>query len=259
MRRAVGLMLAAGVLLAPRAAAAQLAQEVADLRDGTVRFGYDARADVEICDQGIRMGDNHMRWQMRGGDYRATGCRYGYVEVEMQLRDGVVRDVEVIGEGERTTEAVDLGVVQPDEAVDYLLSLVYDGASRSAAKEVVFPAMLADVAESWRPLLEIGRDTSVPQDVRKNTLFWLGQAAAEVVTEGLTALARDEEEAQEIRDAAIFALSQRPDDESVPVLMDLARTGEQAETRERAMFWLAQSDDPRVIRFFEEILLRGMD
>jgi len=258
MRRAAGLMLIAGALVAPRAVGAQLAERVAETRNGVVRFGYDARPEVEICDQGIRMGDNHMRWRMNGSDYQATGCRYGYVEVEVQLRDGMVRDVEVVGEGEKDRSATDLGDIPPEEAVEYLLSLVYDGASRSAAEDVIFPAMLADVEENWRPLLEIGRDTSVHPEIRKNTLFWLGQAAADVATEGLTALAKDDEEAQEIRDAAIFALSQRPADESVPILMDLARTGEQAETRERALFWLAQSDDPRVIRFFEDILLRGM-
>jgi hypothetical protein len=37
--------------------------------------------------------------------------------------------------------------------------------------------------------------------------------------------------------------------------MDLARTGDQADTRRTAMFWLAQSQDERVIEFFEEILL----
>lgn len=259
MRRALAFVLAAGVLVAPRAAGAQLADDVADVRDGIVRFGYETRPEVEVCDQGIRMGDNHMRWQIRDSGYRATGCRSGYVEVELTVRDDVVRDVEVIGLGERSAGAVELGDVLPDAAVDYLLSLVYEGASRSAAEDVVFPAMLADVEESWRPLLEIARDSSLPKDVRKNTLFWLGQAAADVVTEGLTAVATDDEEAQEIRDAAVFALSQRPDDESVPILIELARTGEQAETREKAMFWLAQSDDPRVIRFFEDILLRGMD
>lgn len=258
MRRSVGLMLIAGVLVAPRAVSAQLAEEVAETRDGVVRFGYDAKPEVEICDQGVRMGDNHMRWQMRGSDYRETGCRNGYVEVELQVRDGMVRDVEVVGAGERSRSAVDAGDIPPEDAVDYLLSLVYEGATRSAAEDVIFPAMLADVDESWRPLLRIGRDASVHPDVRKNTLFWLGQAASDVATEGLTALAKDDEEAQEIRDAAIFALSQRPADESVPILMDLARTGEQAETRKRAMFWLAQSDDPRVIMFFEELLLRGM-
>ena len=54
--------------------------------------------------------------------------------------------------------------------------------------------------------------------------------------------------------AAVFALSQRPDDEAVPILMDVARTAADAETRRTAMFWLAQSEDDRVLSFFESIL-----
>jgi len=37
--------------------------------------------------------------------------------------------------------------------------------------------------------------------------------------------------------------------------MKLARTAKQAKTRRTAMFWLARSSDPRVVPFFEEILL----
>ncbi|MDA0329009.1 MAG: hypothetical protein O2958_08380 [Gemmatimonadetes bacterium] len=65
----------------------------------------------------------------------------------------------------------------------------------------------------------------------------------------------DPDEDQDIRNAAIFSLSQRPDNEAIPSLMEVARAGNQAETRRTAMFWLAQSDDERVVRFFEDILL----
>ena len=75
------------------------------------------------------------------------------------------------------------------------------------------------------------------------------------VTQELAHVALDDEVDQDIRIAGIFALSQRKDEGSVSTLMDIARTGEQAETRKSAMFWLAQSDDPRVVRFFEDVLL----
>jgi hypothetical protein len=37
--------------------------------------------------------------------------------------------------------------------------------------------------------------------------------------------------------------------------MEVASGGEEAETRRTALFWLAQSNDERVVDFFEEILL----
>ena len=44
-------------------------------------------------------------------------------------------------------------------------------------------------------------------------------------------------------------------DIGVEPLMELARTAREAETRRAAMFWLAQSEDPRVLSIFEEIQL----
>ena len=186
----------------------------------------------------------------------STNCRFGTAEVELEVRDGLVRDVDIVRDlDERTSGAIDLGDVSPEVAARYLLSLAYDGATADGAEEAVLPAMLADVDDIWRDLLHMARDRRLHEGVRKNTLFWLGQEAANAATQGLAEVALDEDEDQEIRNSAIFALSQRPPDEGIPVLMEVARSGEEVETRRTAMFWLAQSNDERVVDFFEEILL----
>lgn len=246
----------ATVLLAlPTAASAQIAEELRGVEDGVVRFSYATRPGVEICAQGIRMGDHHMMWHSKGNDFAGRDCRFGSAEVELVVRDGRVRDVEVVrGMRDRTDRARDLGTVTPGEAAGFLLSLVYRGATESAAENAILPAMIADVSGVWQELLAIARDRSVGTEVRKNTLFWLGQEAAQAATDGLTDVATDRSEEQEIRNSAVFALSQRSPDEAIPVLMELARHAEEAETRRTAMFWLAQSDDPRVVQFFEDIL-----
>ena len=249
-------MVATGLVLAAGSASGQLAIRVAEVEDGTVRFAYATHPDVEICDHGIRMGERHM-WRNNGGDYEDRNCREGEAEVELEVRDGLVRDVEIVRSArDRDATAVDLGEVLPEEARAYFLSLPYRGATSDGAEEAIFAAMLADVDDAWQELLDIAKDRSLDEDVRKNTLFWLGQAAADSATEGLAGVALDGDEDQEIRNSAIFALSQRSDDEAVPALMDVARNGDQAETRRTAMFWLAQSEDERVVAFFEEILLR---
>lgn len=243
-------------LAAPHVAAGQVAERVARLDDGTVRFLYDVRDDVEICDQGIRIGGRQMMWWSRGWDDEATNCRFGFAEVELQIRSGVVRDVEIVRAlGDRTDGADDIGRISAEEASRYLLTLARGGATDRAAKEAILPAVLADVEEIWRDLVDLGTDRGLPDTVRKSALFWLGQEAAEAATGGLAGVALDEDEDQEIRNAAIFALSQRPTDEGLPILMELARTGGEAATRRTAIFWLAQSGDERVVPFFEEILL----
>ena len=54
----------------------------------------------------------------------------------------------------------------------------------------------------------------------------------------------------------MFALSQLPKDQGVPKLIHVARTNRNKEVRKDAMFWLGQSNDPRALAFFEEVLTR---
>jgi hypothetical protein len=245
------------VAMAPALVTGQdLARRVTAVDEGTVRLLYPTRPGVEICDQGIRMGDHQMMWWSRHGEEVARNCRPGPAEIELRVRDGRVRGIDLIRrERDRTEGAVDLGTVAAQEAVDYLMELARSGASGRGEEEAVFPAVLADVEGLWRDLLALGRDANVDEDVRTSAIFWVGQEAADAVTEGLAGVAMDRDEEQEVRDAAVFALSQRPNDEAVPILMEVARTAPGAETRKSAMFWLAQSEDERALTFFEEILL----
>jgi hypothetical protein len=40
----------------------------------------------------------------------------------------------------------------------------------------------------------------------------------------------------------------------VPLLIDTARRNRNPVVRKQAMFWLGQSNDPRALSFFEEVL-----
>jgi hypothetical protein len=251
-RQAAAYVLAFAVgLVATEVSAQDLARRVSDLGTGIARLSYPLREDAEICDEGVRIGDSRVMWNGRGRNV-ATGCVAERVWVELRVAAGVVRDVDVLdGDDVRDPSAADLGERTAAEAADYLFGVAREGGDEDA----VFAAVLADVAEPWVELLAIARDPAVGGEVRGNALFWLGQEAGDAITVGIAAVAADEREEQEVREAAIFALSQRPSEEGVVPLMEIARTAREAETRETAMFWLAQSDDARVISFFEEILL----
>lgn len=236
----------------------ELGRRVAGAPDGTVRLSFAVRAGVEICTRGIRVHGDRIQW--RDGDRWQYDdvCRAGPAEVEMRVADGQVRRVEVLRAGDDgTSGALDLGEVSPGEAAGFFVGLARRGATERGSRDALFPATLADVPAVWRDLVSLARDRDLPSGVRSSALFWLGQEAAEAAMDGLTEVAFAEDEEQDVRDAAVFALSQRPSDEGVPVLMELARTAEQAKTRRTAFFWLAQSKDPRVVPFFEEILLGG--
>ena len=252
------MVLLLAVVAAPAAATGQeLARRVGAVDDGVVRLTYTARPGVEICDQGIRMGEHQVMWHSRGWNEDPRPCRSGPVEIEMRVRNRSIREIEVIRKvTDRTAGALDFGFVSGEDAARFLLEVARTGGNAGRGeKDAIFPAVLADARDVWRDLLDLARDRAVEEDARTSALFWVGQEAADAVTEGLTEVALDEDEDQDVREAAVFALSRRPNDEAVPILMEIARTAQQGDTRRSAMFWLAQSKDERVYAFFQDILV----
>lgn len=253
--RGVGFALLLALAGGGERAEAQLASAVAAVEDGTIRFAFDTQPDVEICDNGVHRGDHRHGWSSDGD--RGRCWTDGMARVQLEVRGGLVRDVELVrpSDGAPSDLRRDLGRVPARDAVDLLLSLPHDGATTSGAKEAIFPAVVADVPDVWRELVVVARDRSVAEEVRKNALFWLGQEAADAVTDELSDVALTEDEDQEVRDAAIFAISQRPSDQAITALMEVGRAAESAESRRTAMFWLAQFEDDRVVSFFQDVLL----
>ena len=90
-------------------------------------------------------------------------------------------------------------------------------------------------------------------EVRRQALFWVGQKAGARAAETITGAIENDPDT-EVMKRAVFALSQMPKDEGVPRLIDVARTHRNPEVRKQAVFWLGQSNDPRALKFFEEIL-----
>ncbi|MGH6692211.1 MAG: HEAT repeat domain-containing protein, partial [Gammaproteobacteria bacterium] len=91
---------------------------------------------------------------------------------------------------------------------------------------------------------------------RRAAVFWLSQAAGDAATGGLDSIAADPTGDRELREHAVFALSQRPEDEGVPALIRIARGNADGAIRRKAVFWLGQTDDPRAVALFEDILSR---
>ena len=249
---AVGIVLAATL----PASAQDLERRIAGVEDGKVRFSFAAREGV--CGDGhhgISIRGNGGWWLRRGSEDWLSDCEAGPVRIVLRLVDGRARDLDtyVAGRWRPGSRAVDLGMVPVREAVDYLFGLVKRGPAE-VSEDAVLPIVLADSVETWRGLLEVARDESIPLDTRKSTVFWLSHSAGEAVSDGLGAIARDGDEDREVREAAVFALSQRPNEEGVPMLIAIARSHADLEIRKKALFWLGQSGDPRALELFEELL-----
>ena len=245
-----------GLLLALAGAPLQaqtLAERVRQAPEGTVRLSFAAREGV--CGSGSRsITISDRDWN----DEWVSDCERGPVRVTMRMRSGRVEQAETyVGGRWRASSGgvTDLGLVPAREAADLLLALAR-AARDDDGGELVTAATLADSAVVWPRLLEMARDTRLGEETRRQAVFWVGQAAGDAAVRGLDSLVGDERSDSdlEVRKHAVFALSQRPADEGVPVLIRIARTNRHPELRRMALFWLGQSEDPRALSLFEELL-----
>ncbi len=251
----------AGSLGWSEAGAQGLTQKIVAAPDGEVRMSFAARPDV--CGDGvnnIRVGRRHRRDQDDDDvvyDQAECPCTGGPVRVVFRVRDHQVTKVRtaVGGAWRPDRQAVDLGLVSTRDAAATLLTLAADP-RHGGGEGAIFPATLADSIVVWPRLLTLARNTQAPHATRKQAVFWLSQEASDSATAGLTELAESDKEGDEIRKHAVFGLSQRPAGEGVPALIKVATTSGSAEVRRSALFWLGQSEDPRALKLFEDILTR---
>jgi HEAT repeats len=265
MRRSLAITLAGAAvalpLFAAPAGAQGLAQRITSGPSGEVRLSFAARPDV--CGDGERTIRSRPRHRSRADDDDAVvytdkdcSCTQGPVRVLFRISDHRVTRVRSWVGGEWRIgggNVTDLGTVSSRDAVAALLAIAADS-RHSGGEHAVFPATLADSVTVWPALLRLARDDRAPRDSRKQAVFWVSQAAGDSATAGLSQLAESEGEDGDIRTQAVFALSQRPKDEGIPALIRVARTSASAEVRRSALFWLGQSEDPRALALFEELL-----
>lgn len=265
-RALLGFAAVGGALLAAPLSAQTVAQRVARAPDGMVHLSYAARDGV--CGNGAGMisfdcanGTCGTRRRITGGsDWDDDGpcpCESGPVRLALQVSSGrVTRLRTYVGGHWRVAEGVtDLGTVSAVGAARFLLDLARASDGRGV-EDAIFPAMLADSVTVWPDLVSLARDNAVRGRVRNQALFWLSQAAGEAAVKDLTDMVNDDSLDRDVREHAVFALSQQPRDVGVPALIQIARANRDREVRRKAFFWLGQTNDPRALALFEEILTK---
>jgi len=243
-------IIAAALLITAVSAQESLPRRISEAPDGKVAFRYASRPGVYGDGDQIIEGKIHGRWRSELSE--------GPVQVVLTLKDrDILRLKSSVGGTWPPRSATDLGTVSPAEAADYLLWLAAHEEKEDVGEDAIHAATLAKDVEVWPRLLPLAKDRERPREIRKAAVFWLGQAAGDVVTAQLGDFVEDDDEDLEVRESAVFSLSQRPSDEAIPALSRIARTNSHPKLREEALFWLAQHDDPRVVELFEEILTGG--
>ena len=153
--------------------------------------------------------------------------------------------------------------VRASESADLLGALLGqdragDPESPDPERNVTDGALLALAMHSEPRAVDVMLKAARPPSssrLRRQALFWLSQTASRKAGAGIRSAVDDDPDVA-VKKQAVFALSQLPPDEGVPHLIRVARTHAAREVRKQAMFWLGQSEDPRALAFFEEVLTR---
>jgi hypothetical protein len=145
-----------------------------------------------------------------------------------------------------------LGAAGGARGFEALKRIVREDPSNRIRDKVVFALYTSGQPGSADEIIRVAREDRSAK-VRGQALFWLAQKAGERAARVITAAIEDDPET-EVKKKAVFALSQLPKGEGVPKLIEVARTNHNPAVRKQAMFWLGQSNDPRALKFFEEIL-----
>lgn len=246
-------------LLATPAGAQSLADRVSSGSDGPIQFSFSARPGA--CGNGrsfVSIGSTTHIGSVNivDGAVRET-CDTGPVRVVVNRAGPTITSIETYvgtpaaGTAPSTPAVRDLGRVPARQAAEYMLSLAARLEGRPA-RDALMPAVLADSADVWQPLLGIARDAARPRELRTSALTWLGRAATELgaapsgaVATALVALASDENAEQTVRNQAMSTLSRLPRGEGIPAFIQMVNTSPDLWLGKRAMTTLASSGDPR--------------
>jgi hypothetical protein len=154
----------------------------------------------------------------------------------------------------RADTAFWLGSARGEAGARLLTRMIAGDPSEKVRDKVIFGLSVSKVPTALATLVNAARNDQ-SRKVRSQALFWLAQRAGKDAVATITGAIENDPDL-EVKKKAVFALSQMPKDEGVPRLIELARTHRNPEVRKQAMFWLGQSNDPRAVEFFEDLLLR---
>ena len=124
--------------------------------------------------------------------------------------------------------------------------------------QVVSPALTALAVHpgdlATRTLVDLAR-TDPRVEIRRRALPALADRAGQQAVSAITAAIQQDPELA-VKKQAVAALGRLPADQGVPLLIDVATTNRNRELQREAMQWLGRSNDPRALKFFEDILLK---
>ncbi len=271
MSRRYTMLLAATVVASVAASAQTLTAQALESRvnnapDGRVQFTFAVRPGV--CGNGrtyIQTGPNSYTGTFYGNINETTRndpCVAGPVRVVIDRADKLPISIQTyVGPGEAERGTADLGRVRAQDAADYLLSLAGKVDGR-AGRDAIFPALLADSANTASALVAIARNQSLPRETRRTALSWMGRSTDGMATipatvaDQILSIARDESDNQSVRQQALSVLGRLDHGAGIPPLIELSRQTQSTWLAKESMSTLARSGDPRARQYLRTAVRR---
>lgn len=247
-----------------RKAAFLIAQESADGAEAILLDAARNDPDREVREQAVF-------WLSQVGTDNAVGALDSIVR---SSKDEALRERAIFAlsqqAGSRAQQALRRYAEGPDQSPELRAKAIFwigqSGGPENAAflralfgrvtddalgKKVLFSIAQGGGAENARFLLSVARDGRQPLELRKQALFWAGQANAPIAD--LTALYTALTD-RGLREQLLFVYSQRDEPAAVDRLLDIARHDPDRELRQKALYWLGQSADPRAAKALQDII-----
>ncbi len=148
-----------------------------------------------------------------------------------------------------------LGQEGSREDVEFLMDLFDDLESSELKEKVIFSVSQASHPVGGEWLLDMAMNENESVEVRKNALFWAGEEGNVDAAE-LRNLYENADHA-ELKEHAIFVLSQIDGSErATEMLIEIAKSETNSELRDRALFWLGESNSPKAAAFLRDLINR---
>ncbi|HEX7980672.1 MAG TPA: HEAT repeat domain-containing protein [Gemmatimonadaceae bacterium] len=168
--------------------------------------------------------------------------------------------VRTVAANDKETDAVRKSAIfalsqgEPSKADEAFLESLFNRVESETLKDrVLFSVSQRRDNEGTRWLLAKARDDQQPIEVRRKAVFWAGQGDAKVAD--LKALYTATSE-RRLREHVIFVLSQRNEEAATNALIEIVRNDADRDMRKKALFWLAQKDDPRVRQLITDLVVK---
>lgn len=133
------------------------------------------------------------------------------------------------------------------------LQSLFDKTSSEEIQNSIIQAMSETQGdEGARWMLGIVQNSKQPVEVRKKALFWAGQRHNMDINTLLALYPKLDD--QELKEHFIFVLSERREAAAADKLIEIAKADKDVEMRKKALFWLAQKNDPRAKQLLMELI-----